>query len=146
VASILAFLLVLWFAVPISETIKQVILWLLLLGGIFTMLLSNYVLDKYHSSRSQASWLARWAGIIATMDTSASIAIILMNLAQTEEADVTIEPIRDTLSGVSYIILAVVFFIIIGGLGWCFYRALTAAGKDSGIQYPDDIGDEEQQI
>jgi len=66
------------------------------------------------------------------MDISASIAIILM--------EVTTAPIRDTLSGVSYIILAVVFLIIIGGLGWCFYRALAAA-KDTGIQHPDEIGD-----
>jgi len=140
VASVIAFLLVLWLTVPISETIKQVILWLLLFGGIFVMLLSNYVLDKHHTSTSQASWLARWAGIMATMDTSASIAIILIGLAKTEEAEVTTAPIRDTLSGVSYIILAVVFLIIIGGLGWSFYRAL-AAGKDTGIQYPDEIGD-----
>ncbi|MBW7991854.1 MAG: sodium-dependent transporter [Planctomycetes bacterium] len=139
-ASIIAVLLILWLTVPISETIKQVILWLLLLGGIFAMLLSNHVLDKHHTSTSQASWLARWAGIIATMDISASIAIILLGLVKAEEAEVTTAPIRDTLSGVSYIILAVVFLIIIGGLGWCFYRAL-AAGKDSGIQHPDEIGD-----
>lgn len=145
-ALILAFLLVLWLTVSMSEMIKQVILWILLFGGIFTMLLSNYVLDKHHTSKSQASWLARWAGIIGTMDTSAAIAIILMDLAQRGETEVTTAPIRDTLSGVSYIILAVVFFIIIGGLGWCFYRALTAAGKDTGIQYPDDIGDEGQRI
>ena len=144
-ASIIAVLLVLWFTIPISETIKQVILWLSLFGGVIAMLLSNYVLDKHHRSTSQASWLARWAGIIATMDISASIAIILMDLAQTEEAEITTGPIRDTLSGVSYIILAVVFLIIIGGLGWCFYRAL-AAGKDLGIQHPDEIGDEGQQI
>jgi NSS family neurotransmitter:Na+ symporter len=144
-ASIIAVLLVLWLTIPISETIKQFLLWLFLIGGVFTMLLSNYVLDKHHSSNSQASWLARWAGIIGTMDTSASIAIMLMGLVQTEEVEKTAEPIRDTLSGVSYIILAVVFLIIIGGLGWCFYRAL-AAGKDTGIQHPDEIGDEEQQI
>jgi NSS family neurotransmitter:Na+ symporter len=145
VASIIGIMLVLWLTVPISETIKQIILWLLLFGGIFVMLLSNYVLDKHHISTSQASWLARWAGIIATMDTSASIAIILIGLAQTEKAEVTTAPIRDTLSGVSYIILAVVFLIIIGGLGWCFYRALTA-DKDTGIQHPDEIGDEVQQV
>lgn len=143
VASVIAVLLVLWLTVPISESIKQVILWLMLSGGIITMLLSNYVLDKHHTSTTQASWLARWAGIIATMDTSASIAIILMGLVQREEAEVTTAPIRDTLSGVSYIILAVVFLIIIGGLGWSFYRALAAA-KDTGIQHPDEIGDEVQ--
>jgi len=144
-ASIIAVVLVLWLTVPISEAIKQVILWLMLSGGVITMLLSNYVLDKHHRSASQASWLARWSGIIATMDTSAAIAIILMGLVQKEEAEVTTAPIRDTLSGVSYIILAVVFLIIIGGLGWSFYRALAAA-KDSGIQHPDEIGDETQSV
>lgn len=142
----IAVLLILWLTIPISETIKQVMLWLLLFGGVFVMLLCNYILDKHHSSRSQASWVARWAGILGTMDTSALIAIILIDLAQTEEDEVTTTPIRETLSGVSYIILAIVFLIIIGGLGWCFYRALTAAGSDTGIQCPDDIGDEEQQI
>ena len=140
-ASSIAVLLVLWFIVPISDAIKQVILWFLLSGGVMAMLLSNYVLDKHHTSTSQASWAARWAGIIATMDTSASIAIILIGLVKTDEAEVTTATIRDTLSGVSYIILAVVFLIIIGGLSWCFYRALTA-GKDAGIQHPNEIGDE----
>ena len=80
------------------------------------------------------------------MDTSASIAILLIGLAKPKQVETTAAPIRDTLSGVSYIILGVVFFIIIGGLGWCFYRALTAAGKDTDIQYPDEVGDEEQQV
>jgi len=140
-ALVIAVLLVFWLVVPMPQIIKQVILWLSLSGGVFAMLLSNHVLDKHHTSTSQASWAARWAGIMATMDTSASIAIVLIGLAKTEEAEITTAPIRDTLSGVSYIILAVVFLIIIGGLGWCFYRAL-AAGKDTGIQHPDEIGDE----
>jgi len=141
IASVIALLFILYFVIAIPETIKKFMLWLFLLGGIFAMLLSNYILDKHHRSKSQASWLARWAGILATMDTSAAIAIILMGLAKAEEVEKATVPIRDTLSGVSYIILAVVFFIIIGGLGWCFYRALTAAGNNTEIQYPDDIGD-----
>ena len=146
-ALIIAGLLVVWLKVPMPDMAKKAIIGISLIGGIAAMLLSNYILDKQHTSTSQASWFARWAGIIATMDISASIAIILMDLAaKTEEAEVTTAPIRDTLSGVSYIILAVVFFIIIGGLGWCFYRALTAAGEETGIQFPDDIGDEGQQI
>ncbi len=145
-ATSIAVLLVLWFIVPMSHTIKQVILWLSLAGGVVTMLLSNYVLDKHHTSTSQASWLARWAGIMAAMDISAAIAIILIGLADGTEIEETTAPIRDKLSSVSYIILAVVFLIIIGGLGWCFYRALAAAGRDTGIQHPDEIGDERQQI
>jgi len=117
-----------------------------LLGGVAAMLLANYVLDKHHKSTSQASWLARWAGIMAAMDISAAIAIILIGLADGAEIEETTAPIRDKLSGVSYIILAVVFLIIIGGLGWCFYKALAAAGRDTGIQHPDEVGNEQQRI
>lgn len=48
------------------------------------------------------------------------------------------------LSATAYIILSVVLLGIITGLGWCFYRVLSAANEDTGIQYPDEIGDEEQ--
>jgi len=146
VASGIAVLLVLWLTVPMPKAAKQVILWLSLAGGVVTMLLSNYVLDKHHTSTSQASWLARWAGIMAAMDISAAIAIILIGLADGAEIEETTAPIRDKLSGVSYVILAVVFLIIIGGLGWCFYKALAAAGRDTGVQHPDEIGDERQRI
>jgi len=49
------------------------------------------------------------------------------------------------LSGISYVILAVVFLIIIGGLGWCFYKALVATSRDTRIQHPDEVGDEKRQ-
>jgi len=143
---IIAVLLVFWLTVPMPQTVKQVILWLSLIGGVAAMLLANYVLDKHHTSTSQASWLARWAGIMAAMDASAAIAIILIGLADGAKIEETAAPIRDKLSGVSYIILAVVFLIIIGGLGWCFYKALAAASRDTGIQHPDEIGDESQRI
>ncbi len=120
--------------------------WLLLAVGIISMGLSNYVLDKHNTFSSQASWFARWAGILATMDVSAFIAVILIGLAGRVKISETAVPIRDKLSGVSYIILAAVFLIIIGGLGWCFYRALSPANEDTGIQHPDEVGGEEQQI
>jgi NSS family neurotransmitter:Na+ symporter len=137
-ALVITGLLIVWLKVPMPELAKKAIIGLSLIGGIAAMLLSNYILDKHHTSTSQASWSARWAGIIAAMDTSASIAIILIALAQGAKTDEAVEPIRHELSGVSYIILAVVFLIIIGGLGWCFYRALTAAGSDTGTQHPDE--------
>ncbi|GAG56512.1 unnamed protein product, partial [marine sediment metagenome] len=122
------------------------VFWLLLAVGIISMGLSNYVLDKYNTASSQASWFTRWAGILATMDVSAFIAVILIGLAGRVKISETAVPIRDKLSGVSYIILAVVFLIIIGGLGWCFYRALSPANEDTGIQHPDEVGGEERQI
>ncbi len=130
-------LLVVCLTVPMGEGAKQVILWGSLVGGIAAMLLSNYVLDRHHTSTSQASWSARWAGILAAMDASAAIAMMLIGLAGEAKIEDTAAPIRDKLSGVSYVILGVVLLIIIGGLGWSFYRALSA-GKDTGIQHPDE--------
>jgi NSS family neurotransmitter:Na+ symporter len=130
--------------VSLPNTLKTVLVWLSLIVGLFLLLLSNFVLGKYNTSTSKASWLIRWSGIIATMNTSASIAIILISFTQKVEVSETTAPIREQLSGVSYIILAVVLLIIVGGLGWCFYRALTAAGSDTGIQLPDEIGDDEK--
>ena len=49
------------------------------------------------------------------------------------------------LSATAYVILAVVLLGIIAGLGWCFYRAITAAGKSAEQQFPDEVGDEKQQ-
>ena len=43
------------------------------------------------------------------------------------------------LSGTAYLILAFLFLIIVGGLSWCFYRALTAAARNSREQVPDEV-------
>jgi len=43
------------------------------------------------------------------------------------------------LSGVAYLILAGMFALIVGGLSWCFYRALTATNKNADEQMPDEI-------
>ena len=43
-----------------------------------------------------------------------------------------------TLSGTAYIILSVTLLVIIGGLLWCFYRAIKAGGEQAEAQLPDD--------
>ncbi|HUS71441.1 MAG TPA: sodium-dependent transporter [Sedimentisphaerales bacterium] len=125
-----------------SELVNPVF-WLLMAVGIVAMGLSNYLVDKHNTSSSQVSWFARWAGILATMDVSAFVAVILLGLKGGVKISEETVPIRDKLSGVSYIILAVVFLIIIGGLAWCFYRALLVANAGTGIQHPDEVGDGE---
>jgi hypothetical protein len=71
--------------------------------------------------------------------------MILIGLAQAEKTAKPAAHIRDKLGGTSYVILAVVFLIIIGGLGWSFYKALAAANADNSIQHSDEIGDEKQE-
>jgi NSS family neurotransmitter:Na+ symporter len=133
----IAGLLIAWLTVPMSPLAKKIVVWQSLIVGITAMLLANHVLDKHFTVTTKASWFARWAGIIAAMDASASIAILLIGWTQDAKVVEKAMPIRDKLSGVSYVILAVVSLIIVGGLGWCFYRALTAA-KDTDVQHPDE--------
>jgi NSS family neurotransmitter:Na+ symporter len=132
-----------------SRVASNWVVWVLAAGGIGGMVLGNYVLDTHNTAHSQASWFARWGGIIATMDVSAFIAVVLFRLARrlaTEQAvEEVVSPIRDKLSGVSYAILAAIFLIIIGGLGWCFYKALAAAGSAADPQSSDEVGDESGQ-
>ena len=45
------------------------------------------------------------------------------------------------LSVAAYVVLAVILLGIITGLGWCFYRALTATNSSAEPQSPDEVGD-----
>jgi NSS family neurotransmitter:Na+ symporter len=116
----------------------------MLIGGIPAMFLSNYVVDKHNTSRTQSSWLARWAGIAATMDVSGAAATILFRLTRKLGVAEVEAPVRDGLSGVSYLILAAVFLIIIGGLGWCLYKALMATSTTEEPQSAEEVGDEKE--
>lgn len=133
------------FNAGVSAAAEQGLLFLLLSGGIICTYLSNAFLEKYNSPRSRASWFIRWAGLIATMDLSAFIAIKLFRFSrkvQSRGAAPVTAHIRDELSGVSYILLAAVSLIIIAGLGWCFYRALSASTQnDDAPGKPERISD-----
>ncbi len=124
--------------------IKIISLWALLAGGLVAIALSNRILEKCNTPTTHASWLARWAGVFATMDVSAFIAAVLFNFTRSVETRKIKTPAYHELSGVSYIILAVVFLIIVGGLGWCFYRAIAATSALVEPQSPDEVGDEKQ--
>jgi len=124
-------------SITTSALMEKIALWALPVVGIVTIALSNYIVEKHNTSDTQASWFARWAGIVATMNISAFIAVILNSLTQMVKIEEAAEPIRHKLSGVSYIILAAVFLIIVGGLVWCFFRALSVSNAGTGIQHPD---------
>ena len=44
------------------------------------------------------------------------------------------------LSGQAWVVLGVMILLIVGGLSWCFYRAITAANKNQDQeQLPDEV-------
>ena len=46
-------------------------------------------------------------------------------------------PAAPEMTRVSYIVLAGMLALLVIGLGWCFYRALKAAGRNAGEQLPE---------
>ena len=124
---------------------EKLLLWMSLPPALIAVIVSNYLLDRYNDSTIQASWFARWAGILAIMDIGGFNALFLIYFTSSKEMIKAVHPSQGQLTVVSYVILSVVFLLIIFGLGWCFYRALSMAGKDTEIQYPDGAGEEGQQ-
>jgi NSS family neurotransmitter:Na+ symporter len=115
---------------------NKILLWIALPPALIAVIVSNYVLGRDDGSSVQSSWIVRWAGVFATMDVSGFVALYLIYLAPQRELETKILTSQRELSGVSYLILSIVLLLIIGGLGWCFYRALTAGREESEIQYP----------
>jgi len=144
-SAVLVLTLLKWAVLGRSE---ENLLWASLPPAVIAVIIGNYLLDRHHSSTTRASWLARLAGMVGIMDISGFVALSLIYYARSEAvaevAEPVVHPSQDQLSTVSYIILSIVFLLIICGLGWCFYRALSAASGDAGIQEPDNLGDREQ--
>jgi hypothetical protein len=139
VSAVLIIVLLRW---AIHDRHERAILWLSLPPSVVALILGNYLLNKYNTSTSQASWFARYAGMLAIMDVGGFIALSLIYSTGTGQSQEVVHAPQHELSTVSYIILGLVFLLIICGLGWCFYRALMAAGRGTEIQHPDEVGDE----
>ncbi|UCC98627.1 MAG: sodium-dependent transporter [Phycisphaerales bacterium] len=108
------------------------------------VIIGNHLLNRHNKSDTRASRLARWGGMLGTIDIGGFIALCLV-YSTSKESEHAAHPPQEQLSTVSYVILGAVSLLIICGLGWCFYRALSAANEDAGIQHPDEVGDEEQE-
>ena len=113
---------------------------LALIIAINGLLLSNRVLDRFHTNSGSASWFARWGGILSTLNVSGVIAALLIYSTRDKSEPAETHLQIQHLSGVSYVILGVVFLMIIGGLAWCFYRAVMAAGRDEPMQVEEGAG------
>jgi len=101
------------------------------IGGI---IVSNVVLDTNSIIYGITPFFARCLGIISTISISGILAIILIFLTLIAKVSTATKARTDHLGISSYAILSVVFLLIICGLGWCFYRAVMAAGNNTPLQ------------
>ena len=110
-------------------------LWIVsLVLGMWALVGANVILEK--ECKGDNLRFARCGGIIGTIDVSAFLAAVLIYITSNTGADKIEARDVEMLSGVSYVILGFVFLVLIVGLGWCFYRAVMAAGQDAGEQRP----------
>ena len=140
-----AALIIVVLSVDMPLRLKQTLFLVAGLAGVSGVLMANFILDRYSKDDKTPSRLARWGGILATLDVSAFLAVILIYITghyQSGELPDRAKESAHVLTGTSYIILGVVFLLIIGGLSWCFYRALIAGGSKVEIQSPDEVGDQ----
>jgi NSS family neurotransmitter:Na+ symporter len=95
--------------------------------AVAALVISNYLIEKHTAYPHHPSSFARWAGIVATLDVSAFLAMSVIRItSKTQVAEP--KAVAESLGAVPYIILAVMLLLLIGGLAWCFYRAMAAAG------------------
>ena len=139
--------MIVWlFRLAVRNVSDVKLLWCALAPAAVALIGSDALVRRYNRARTEVSWLARWAGLAATLDIGAFIALQLIYHAwkQSEEVVEETPPSAEGLSTVAYVILAGVSLLIVCGLGWCFYRAISAGGNDDEIQHADEVGDAEQ--
>ena len=132
------------FKLAVDGRSEKALLWLALPPAVAAVIISNYMVGTRNGSTTKASWFARWAGLLGTADIGGFIALSLIYLTEQKEVAEQVVHAQEQLSGISYLILSVMFLLIIGGLGWCFYRALSTPNEKTDTQHPDEVGNEEQ--
>jgi len=114
-------------------------LYISLAASLAAVLTANYVLSKQDYLSIASPFFAKWAGIIATLDISGGITMVLVSLTKEPVAVAIEQQPAEKLGLISYVILGVVGLLIAGGLTWCFWRAITAANSDVKIQHPSEM-------
>lgn len=107
-----------------------------LAGAIIAVCLSDVILGRYNREHTEASWLARWAGMLGTFGIGGFIATILIYNTAEKTLVAAKVPV--------YEIIAVVLALIVFGISWCFYRARHRPPSPYEPQLPEEIGDERQ--
>jgi len=95
---------------------------------------SKYVEDNYRSEKLPHFMYGN-CGALCCIGVSAALTGLVVRVSRAVlDGEIESRAIAEELSGVSYIILSVVFIIIVVGLGWSFYKVLTAASGDKQTQ------------
>jgi len=120
-----------------DESTMSMMLPVMLIGGIVSVVIGTLLLERFNTATTGVAWSARWAGMLGVLDVSAFLAMKLSTLSTETSAEVVTREYQ--LTTVSYLIVGVVALIVVGGLAWCFYKAMAAAGESAEEQHADEV-------
>lgn len=99
--------------------------------GFAGVIISNALIDRGDKLLLRPSWFTKWSGVVSVMVMSLAAAVYLNEQVLKGQGETAEHVYPEALGMTSYIILAVVAVLIFGGLGWCFYKAMAAAGEET---------------
>ncbi len=99
--------------------------------GFAGVIISNALIDRGDKLLLRPSWFTKWSGVVSVMVMSLAAAVFLNEQVLKGQGETAEHVYPEALGMTSYIILAVVAVLIFGGLGWCFYKAIAAAGEEA---------------
>jgi NSS family neurotransmitter:Na+ symporter len=117
---------------------NRLLLWLSLGSATVAVWFGNAVLSRYNRQRTEASYFARWAGMIGTLGIAGFIATSVIYHTSVETAAQTQVPVYEA--------IVILFVFIVVGIAWCFYRAVRKPETPFEPQLPEEIGDEQPQV
>ena len=137
VSAILFFLVLL---IDSHSYFRQVLLVVTFLSGLSGLLMSNSIIEKYDTSKTRPSVLAILTAIGAIFVISAAVAAVLVSITKSQQAKTPLlQPAVMALTGISYVIIGAMTLLLVGGLGWCFYKSIGAAGRAEPVQLPGEV-------
>jgi NSS family neurotransmitter:Na+ symporter len=114
-------------AMGISERVYWgglVVTAVLAVGGVVSGCIHTLVAEK---RRLKPHWTGQGSGALGTVTLGASIGLSLALLTMLGKVSAGTPTHKSELTGGAYITMVVMLGILVIGLGWCFYKAMTAA-------------------
>ena len=119
-------------------------------AAILATLIGGATVAKAEATRKRPSALARAAAGLGVMAIGASAGLAMPMMIALHGAASPVEPVpaaatapaaaaaAPEMSWVSYLVLTAMTTLLVGGLAWCFYRAIKASGSAAPEQVPED--------
>ena len=107
--------------------------------GLVAVVLSYRAVERETTETMDPSWLTRWSGLLGTVVLGGAIGLTLALHTARAMADKAGAPPEPKIGTATYVLLAAIVVILVGGLSWCLYRAVSAPAGTPDEAEPEDV-------